>query len=291
MVRDWFSFLPDLPMGFWRGFYTLTFIGMAVFFSGPYLSAQPVAPTPVYLQKTSLLIPIDEPATSIFLTFDDGPTAKVSLAMARVLSQHRAYGTFFVVGQRARSANSRFIMSNLALEGHLIANHTFDHSRSYANEAAFEGALRAGTRAIADFLPSSGLVFFRSPGGVWNQTRLRWTNQSAGGGRDGEFASYVGPIHWNVGSGITSDGRAITDAADWQCWNQGASPEVCAIGYLNRIRANYAAGRPSIVLLHDLDLKSVRLLELIFQGLAQDGVGYEFKRLDSARWPTSYASF
>ena len=246
------------------------------------------APTRVYMQRRSLVTPMSEPETTIFLTFDDGPTPGVTDRIAQILAGYKIEASFFVVGRNARSPRNRAILARLAAEGHLIANHTYEHSNRYLSEAEFESSLRRTTALLADFLPQSGEVFFRSPSGIWNRMRSAWVNRSVQGGQDTEFASYIGPIFWNAGGAITRSGSSLSNAADWQCWAQQISVALCAQGYLAKIRTNAAAGKPSVVLMHDLSGQSAELLEQVLEGLLQDSNTYQFKRLDRASWPSGW---
>ena len=272
----------------WR---TIPYLTLCLWLAGllaPQASAQFLGTPPIqpaYLQRQNLAAPANEPSTSIFLTFDDGPTPGVTTGIGDVLDRYGAFGNFFVIGSRAQTASGQETLARLASQGHLVANHTFDHAMSYSTEATLEASLRAATRVIEPHLPASGLIFFRSPGGVWNSTRTRWLNISRTGGPDEEFATYVGPIFWNVGGQIVRrDGRAV-DMADWQCWSNGISVADCAAGYINKIRANQAAGKASIVLMHDLRPQSVELVDQVVRALFIDPVPYEFKRLDMTTWP------
>ena len=239
----------------------------------------------IYLQNKSLTTPVGEPATSIFLTFDDGPTAAVTLPIAQVLADYEALGTFFVVGNKTISDINRLILSQLVAEGHLIGNHTWAHRNTYRSEAAFEQSLLRTSTAIGDFLPASKLIFFRTPGGVWNRSRARWVNLTRTGAPDPDFAWYVGPIFWNAGGSLQGPRGNRRNAADWECWSKGVSIRECADGYLAKIRANYTEGKPSVVLMHDLRVQTRELLIYVLEGLARDDVNWQFKRLDMARWP------
>lgn len=255
---------------------------------GLFCLAQSASAQDGYLQRNSFRIPEGEPATTIFLTFDDGPTPRVTLGVAEVLREYDVLATFFAIGQKSVSTNARYILGKLVEDGHLIANHTWEHSFSYSNEAAFEKTLNRTTDALQDFLPASGLIFFRSPGGVWNGSRTRWTNRTRQGGEDKDFQTFVGPFGWNAGGVNTiRDGKRV-NAADWACWSKGISIRRCANGYLAKIRANHAAGEASIVLMHDLRIQTATLIRLVMEGLEADDIKWEFKRLDQVPWPYAH---
>lgn len=70
----------------------------------------------------------------VTLTFDDGPGPRTTDAVLKVLRDHHATATFFMVGQyfqgpSKRAAKVRKAAVNVAAEGHLIGNHTMHHRR------------------------------------------------------------------------------------------------------------------------------------------------------------------
>jgi peptidoglycan-N-acetylglucosamine deacetylase len=61
----------------------------------------------------------------VAITFDDGPDDPYTLAIARILDQHGAKGTFFMVG---KALNRRpDIARTLREDGHLLGNHSYHH--------------------------------------------------------------------------------------------------------------------------------------------------------------------
>ena len=61
------------------------------------------------------------------LTFDDGPTPDATAAVLDALRAVNAPAAFFVIG--ANADRHPDLLRRIDAEGHLIANHTFDHSR------------------------------------------------------------------------------------------------------------------------------------------------------------------
>ena len=59
------------------------------------------------------------------LTFDDGPHPEFTPRMLDVFAKHGAHGTFFMLGDMARRHPE--LVSEVALRGHAVANHTTDH--------------------------------------------------------------------------------------------------------------------------------------------------------------------
>ena len=61
----------------------------------------------------------------IALTFDDGPDLTHTPQVLQALNDHRARGTFFVVGKWL--PGKRALVEEMVAQGHQIANHTFSH--------------------------------------------------------------------------------------------------------------------------------------------------------------------
>ena len=61
----------------------------------------------------------------IYLTFDDGPDALHTELILDVLKQKNVNATFFCLGKRIESYPE--IIARMVDEGHVVANHTYDH--------------------------------------------------------------------------------------------------------------------------------------------------------------------
>lgn len=69
----------------------------------------------------------------VTLTFDDGPFPETTPRVLDLLAKHDVKATFFVIGRyldgdSERAAASREVLKKTAAAGHLIGNHTHDHS-------------------------------------------------------------------------------------------------------------------------------------------------------------------
>jgi peptidoglycan/xylan/chitin deacetylase (PgdA/CDA1 family) len=69
----------------------------------------------------------------VTLTFDDGPFPETTPKVLELLDRYAVHATFFVIGRyldgdgdRARA--SREVLKNIVAGGHLVGNHTHDHS-------------------------------------------------------------------------------------------------------------------------------------------------------------------
>ncbi len=66
-------------------------------------------------------------ASAVALTFDDGPWPGSTDLILDVLDRERVRASFFVIGRYA--AEQPGLIRRIHEQGHLIGNHTFDHSR------------------------------------------------------------------------------------------------------------------------------------------------------------------
>lgn len=64
---------------------------------------------------------------AVALTFDDGPCPGPTDAVLDILREHGATGAFFVIGRYARRHPD--LLRRMHQEGHLVCNHSHDHSR------------------------------------------------------------------------------------------------------------------------------------------------------------------
>ena len=64
-------------------------------------------------------------ASSMALTFDDGPNPSVTPQMLDLLDRHRARATFFLIGRHAAAAPA--LVREIAARGHALGNHTHTH--------------------------------------------------------------------------------------------------------------------------------------------------------------------
>jgi peptidoglycan-N-acetylglucosamine deacetylase len=64
-------------------------------------------------------------ASTIALTFDDGPNPSVTPTLLRLLDRHNAKATFFLIGRWVTAAPA--LAKEIVSRGHAIGNHTYNH--------------------------------------------------------------------------------------------------------------------------------------------------------------------
>lgn len=102
----------------------------------------------------------------IFLTFDDGPSEKVTPKVLDLLKNKNAKATFFVVTKQAN--NQPELIKRILSEGHAIGDHSLDHkySRYFAtlkNTTEWIKQSQSELQRICGMKP----VAFRTPAGIW----------------------------------------------------------------------------------------------------------------------------
>ncbi|WGD35464.1 polysaccharide deacetylase family protein [Olleya sp. YS] len=66
---------------------------------------------------------------TIYLTFDDGPTPKITQWTLDILKQYQAKATFFCIGQNIKKHPD--IFKSIVEDKHTVGNHTFNHLKGW----------------------------------------------------------------------------------------------------------------------------------------------------------------
>jgi peptidoglycan-N-acetylglucosamine deacetylase len=99
---------------------------------------------------------------ALALTFDDGPSRETTPAIADLLEENGALGTFFVVGDRIPGAEP--VLHRLAAGGHELANHTYTHPHTtYLSRHDLREEIVSTTAAVEQI--GASVRFVRPPFG------------------------------------------------------------------------------------------------------------------------------
>src|SRR5947209_8229617 len=200
----------------------------------------PPAPKPPAVSKpepgiTFDWIHVDGPY--IALTFDDGPSAKLTPKLLDLLAAHQIKATFFLIGENA--AQYPDIVAREVKEGHEVANHSWSHPNfGKMSDDGIRSQVRRTDDAIRNAIGSRPTLL-RPPYGSITPRQKRWLND--------EFGYKI--ILWDV------------DPLDWR--RPGPSV-VC-----NRIVKNTRAG--SIVLAHDIHPGTIEAMPCVLNQLEAKG--------------------
>jgi peptidoglycan-N-acetylglucosamine deacetylase len=124
----------------------------------------------------------------VAITFDDGPHGEISLKLLDLLKTLKLPSTFFVVGKQARKYPE--IIERIALDGHELANHTYNHFRLPTIPLSEVPSELNRTRDLLQSIVGAPTRLFRPPGGEYNDaiqkiveregyTSILWTDDPA----------------------------------------------------------------------------------------------------------------
>lgn len=197
----------------------------------------------------------------VALTFDDGPYGEPTKKILDILKEKNVKATFFVVGNNAEKYPD--LVKREAADGHLIGNHSLDHSPNLADEKPedFKKNIIAADEKIYE---TTGLHprFFRPPFGLTSSAVLKVLH---------DLKYEV--IFWDD---MTND------------WDATQKPEDIAARIIKRLKPG------AIIVLHDgRDTKinypredTTKALPMIIDQAREKG--YEFIQLDQLVGKTPY---
>ena len=155
----------------------------------------------------------------VALTFDDGPQPESLERFLKVLDEHRARATFFVVGERAAAHPN--LVRQIHAAGHAVANHGFVHRNHLLySPRAVAADIERGAATIAE-IAGVRPTLYRPPYGV-----------VAGATRFGSW-------------------RARHRLVLWSAWGRDWRARATADSIAARVTNRLSGG--DIVLLHDAD--------------------------------------
>ena len=206
------------------------------------------------------------PNKTIFLTFDDGPSARTGEVLD-ILKQKNVKATFFVVGNTSTAGKD--YMKRIVEEGHTIAPHTFTHNFK-SIYSSVEAYLNDFNKIYTLIYETTGVkpTIFRFAGGSKNSfNKNNYREIIAEMTRRG-FDYY----DWNLSTGDAAK-KSLTPA------------ERCLSNVLN-YSAKY---NNAVVLMHDAQPKTttVQALPALIDGLRNQG--FSFQKLSNEIYPVPHS--
>ncbi len=176
----------------------------------------------------------------IALTFDDGPHPYYTEQLLKGLKERNVKATFFIIGKNAEDYPE--IVKQIYEDGHLIGNHTYNHTQlTSQNEESFKEEI-VKTNEIIKGITGEDTIYVRPPYGSWNKEFEKELN--------------LFPVLWNI------------DPLDW------CSSDVSCI--VNTVCGK--AKENGIILMHDQYKTTVTAALKIVDELTEEG--YEFVTVD-----------
>ena len=201
----------------------------------------------------------------IYLTFDDGPSSKVTPAILKTLKEEGVKATFFVINYEDET---KPILQQEIDDGHTIALHTssHDYAKIYKSEDAFMADLKElGDKIKADF----GLTctIMRFPGGSSNTISKHYSKG----------------IMTKLVQKVTEEGYTFFD---WNVDSTDASGNnVDKDRLVESVKEGLQKGRGNVILMHDTNAKTTTaeaIKEIIEYGKEE---GYEFEAISKETVP------
>ena len=112
---------------------------------------------------SSLIWKIPTKKNVLYLTFDDGPTEKVTREILEILKTENVKATFFCVGKNVEK--HPYLFSRIKEEGHAVGNHTHTHLNGWkTNKTQYLKNIDEANRVIRSnlFRPPYGKLNWRS---------------------------------------------------------------------------------------------------------------------------------
>lgn len=159
----------------------------------------------------------------IYLSFDDGPTPKVTHWVLDQLAEYQAKATFFCIGKNVEKYPEIFV--RIKAEGHSVGNHTYSHLNGWKTKSCEY----SNDIELASYYIKSKL--FRPPYGRIKQKQIKYLKKN-------NYKLFM----WDV---LSED------------YNQAKTPEEC-LKYL----IDYTE-QGSIIVFHDSEKASKNLYEIL----------------------------
>ena len=206
----------------------------------------------------------EAPEKTVYLTFDDGPSAR-TYEVLNFLDEYEVKATFFVVGKT--DTFSRQAMRDIVANGHTLAMHTFTHEYKKIYSSV-ESYLEDMYKIFNLIKETTGVTptYFRFPGGSINSHNYNIYQELISEMMRRGFV----PCDWNVSSG---DASTVLLSADTISNN-------VLTGSRNKKRA--------VVLMHDSypHTTTVQALPEIIETLKENG--YSFDKLTPQTKPVMF---
>lgn len=192
----------------------------------------------------------------VFLTFDDGPSKKVTVPILDLLKQENIKATFFVLGSRAELYPE--IVKRAYEEGHYIANHGYSHEYTQIYDSALS--------VLEEYNKTNQVVKNAIGNTMYNTNIFRFPGGSVGG-----------KYH-----DVKEEAKALLEqkniaSVDWNALNGDAEGIKTEQGLFERLKETILNKNSLVILMHDAadKIKTYNALPQVIEYLRQQG--YEFK--------------
>lgn len=213
----------------------------------------------------------------IVLTFDDGPHPINTPEILDILDRYDIKATFFVLGSLAQKYPQ--IIERMNREGHIVANHSYDHANSNdVSKAEFEKSVVDSIQNITSSGWEGHEQYFRFPYGAYGTKRQDYHHyeslKSIGQKLYGE--NCLNFVFWDI------------DTSDWYLKKYNQAPQMISQTAFAHLEGGlsydfdyYQANRKprlirkglqgGVILMHDIHATSVQALPLLLDKAFKNG--------------------
>ena len=192
----------------------------------------------------------------VFLTFDDGPSKKVTIPILNLLKQENIKANFFVLGSRVELYPD--IVKRAYEEGHYIANHGYSHKYSQI--------YKSSKSVLDEYNKTNKLIKNAIGNQLYNSNIFRFPGGSVGG-----------QYHE-----LKTEAKALLEknniaSVDWNVLNGDAEGVITEEKLINRLKETAKNKSSIVILMHDAanKTKTYEMLPEAIEYLREEG--YEFK--------------
>jgi peptidoglycan-N-acetylglucosamine deacetylase len=163
---------------FLAGALTLALAGCVTAQNSAAPQTAPVAPPPTAAGPAISYSAVHVDGPYIAMTFDDGPSEKLTPELLDILARHHIHATFFVIGQNV--VEHPEILLRAVREGHEIGNHSWTHPAfGKMRDASVRAELQKTDDAIRAAIGARP-VLMRPPYGSITARQKKWINSEFG---------------------------------------------------------------------------------------------------------------
>lgn len=182
---------------------------------------------------------IEETKKVVYITFDDGPSGKLTNEILDILKEHNAKATFFVIGNMIKGQEN--VLCRMLAEGHSIGLHTYSHERDkiYRNSKSFIDEMLL-TQQLLEEATGKKATIIRFPFGC-NNTSYKLTSSMVTALHDNDFKIFDWTVDSTDGMNPNLDPYKIAERAKTK---KDTAVVLLHCGYLNK---NTAKALPAIL--------------------------------------------
>lgn len=184
-----------------------------------------------------------------YLTFDDGPTTKITPQILDILDDYNIKATFFVIGSLAEV--NQDVLKDVDMRGHIIGNHTYSHDYKliYSSVDELMKDIDKADEVLESILPNYKRGLFRFPMGSFKKYQFVEAVKNKG------YKHY----DWNA---LNGDAEALN---------------VPANKLISNVKKTVCGKNKVIILMHDAQTKqtTVDSLSRVIDYLLEEGYSFE----------------